>query len=377
MVKAFGLSKPNLLHTQPHNNMKSKILLALSLLFMPLISSAQQAVDLGQVALSKWRIGTGNYSGITSLGSNRYAVVSDKEITDGFFTFLIDQNATTGAIESVYLESFKGNSSPKVSAATGISVRDCEGIAYFPPAGTVFIAGEGDQKILEYNMNGQPTGRELTVPKIFGLGNIVPNYGFESLAYCPTTHRFWTTTESTLLKDGNAAGPMHPGEQNLLRLQSFRDDLLPIAQYAYRMDRGKADDFGKIYVYGVSEIATLPDGRLLVMEREADISNGYLSSQCTCKIFMVNPQESWMIDSSTDLQKLDPNKFMTKRLIATFTTHMTPFKQNFANYEGMCLGRQLNDGRQTLLLISDSQGGYGKGPVHLKDYIRVLILPDF
>lgn len=377
MVKAFGLSKPNLLQTQLRNNMKSKILLALSLLFMPLISSAQQAVDLGQVALSKWRIGTGNYSGITSLGNNRYAVVSDKEITDGFFTFLIDQNATTGAIESVYLESFKGNSSPKVSAATGISVRDCEGIAYFPPAGTVFIAGEGDQKILEYNMNGQPTGRELTVPKIFGLGNIVPNYGFESLAYCSTTHRFWTATESTLLKDGNAAGPMHPGEQNLLRLQSFRDDLLPIAQYAYRMDRGKADDFGKIYVYGVSEIATLPDGRLLVMEREADISNGYLSSQCICKIFMVNPQESWMIDSSTDLQKLDPNKFMTKRLIATFTTHMTPFKQNFANYEGMCLGRQLNDGRQTLLLISDSQGGYGKGPVHLKDYIRVLILPDF
>ena len=35
------------------------------------------------------------------------------------------------------------------------------------------------------------------------------------------------------------------------------------------------------------------------------------------------------------------------------------------------------DGRQTLLLIRDSQGGYGKGPVHLKDYIRVLILPDF
>ena len=115
MVKAFGLSKPYLLHTQLHNNMKSKILLALSLLFMPLISSAQQAVDLGQVALSKWRIGTGNYSGIASLGNNRYAVVSDKEITDGFFTFLIDQNATTGAIESVYLESFKGNSSPRAS----------------------------------------------------------------------------------------------------------------------------------------------------------------------------------------------------------------------------------------------------------------------
>ena len=357
--------------------MKTKFFLTLSLLLAPLISSAQQAVDLGQVALSKWRIGTANYSGITSLGNNRYAVVSDKEITDGFFTFLIDQNATTGAIESVYLESFKGNTSPKVSAATGISIRDCEGIAYFPSANTVFIAGEGDQQILEYDMNGRPTGRQLMIPSIFGLDKIVPNYGFESLAYCPQTHRFWTTTESTLLKDGDAASPLHPDVQNVLRLQSFNDELQPTAQYAYRMDRGKKDDFGKIYVYGVSEIATLPNGQLLVLEREADISNGYLSSLCTCKIFMVNPQQGWQIDSSTDLKKLDPNKFLTKRLIATFTTHMTPFKHNFANYEGMCLGRKLNDGRQTLLLISDSQESYGKGPIHLKDYIRVLILPEF
>ena len=342
----------------------------------PLFMMAQQAVDLGQVALSKWRIGTANYSGITSLGSNRYAVVSDKEPTDGFFTFLIDQNATTGKVESVYLEGFKGNASPRVSASTGVSVRDCEGIAYFPQTGTLFISGEGDQTILEYTMNGQPTGRKLQVPAIFNLNSIVPNYGFESLTYCSATHRFWTTTESTLPKDGQAASALHPGVQNLLRLQAFGDDLEPAAQYAYRMDRGKKDDFGKIYVYGVSEITALPNGRLLVLEREADISNGYLSSQCVCKIFMVNPQEGWQIDSSTNLKKLDPNRFLTKRLIATFTTQMTPFKHNFANFEGMCLGRKLNDGRQTLLLISDSQGGYGKGPVHLKDYLRVLILPE-
>lgn len=346
------------------------------LLLAPMLSAAQQAVDLGQVALSKWQIGTANYSGITALGDNRYAVVSDKEPTDGFFTFLIDQNATTGKIQSVYLEGFHGNASPRTSASSGMSVRDCEGIAYFPKANTIFISGEGDQAILEYAMNGQPTGRQLTVPAIFGINRIVPNYGFESLTYCPTTHRFWTTTESTLTKDGHAASALHPGIHNLLRLQAFDDDLRPVAQYAYRMDRGKKDDFGKIYVYGVSEVTALPNGRLLVLEREADISNGYLSSQCVCKIFMVNPQEGWQIDASTDLLNLDPNRFLTKHLIATFTTNMTPFKHNFANYEGMCLGRKLNDGRQTLLLISDSQGGYGKGPIHLKDYIRVLILPD-
>lgn len=349
-------------------------ILTLIALSLPVALCAQQAADLGQVALSKWNIGTGQYSGITALGDNRYAVVSDKEPADGFFVFRIDQNATTGEVAAVYLEDFKGNPAPTVDA-NGISVRDCEGVAWFPPAGTVFISGEGDQAILEYDMDGRPTGRRLDVPAIFGLDNIVPNYGFEALTYSAATHRFWTTTESTLKRDGAAAGPQHPGEQNLLRLQAFDDDLRPVAQYAYRMDRGKADDFGKIYVYGVPALTALPDGRLLVLEREADVSAGYLSSEVICKIFIVDPTQGWQIDSSTELKQLDPNRFLVKKLLATFTTKLTPFKKTFANYEGMCLGRRLADGSQTLLLISDSQGGYGIGPVHLNDYIRVLILP--
>lgn len=339
-----------------------------------LAAQAQQAVDLGQTALSKWNIGAANYSGIAPLGDGRYAVVSDKEPTDGFFVFRIDQNTTTGAIASVYLESFKGNTSPKLDA-NGLSIRDCEGIAYLPTAGTVFISGEGDQAILEYGMDGQPTGRRLNVPTIFGIDKIVPNYGFEALTYSSHTHRFWTTTESTLPSDGAAAGPQHPGAQNLLRLQAFDDNLQPAGQYAYRMDRGKADDFGKIYVYGVSEMTALDDGRLLVLEREADISQGYLSSQVICKLFLVDPTQGWQIDSSTDLKKLDPNRFLIKTLLTTFTTKYTPFNHSFANYEGMCLGDRLPDGRQTLILLSDSQGGYGKGPFRLNDYIRVLILP--
>ncbi len=350
-------------------------ILPLLFAFFSLNMSAQQAVDLGQVNLAKWRIGSANYSGIAPLGDNRYALVSDKEPAAGYFNFRIDQNAETGEIASVYLESFSGNTTPALNAA-GLSVRDCEGVAYSPYTNTVFVSGEGDQCILEYTMEGQPTGRGLNVPGVFGIRNIVPNYGFEALDYCPQTRRFWTTTESTLLSDGAVAGPQHPGAQNLLRLQSFNDDLQPVAQYAYRMDRGKADDFGMIYAHGVPDVTALPDGRLLVLEREADISKGYLSSLCICKLFVVNPAEGWQIDSATDLSKLDQNRFLTKTLIAVFKTRLTPFLHNFANYEGMCLGRKLNDGRQTLLLVSDSQGGMGKGPVRLNDYIRVLVLPS-
>ena len=338
-----------------------------------LTASAQSAMELKQVAMSKWNIGSGQYSGITHLDANRYAVVSDKEPQDGFFVFRIDQDAHTGEVTSVYLEGFHGNPSPKVDAS-GISVRDCEGIAYMPSTRTLFISGEGDQQVLEYALDGRPTGRRLNVPAAFSTGHIVPNYGFEALAYDAHSHRFWTTTESTLPADGHAASALHPQATNVLRLQSFTDDLQPAAQYAYRMDRGRDDDFGKIYVFGVPEIAALPDGRLLVLEREANVTNGYMGSECRCKLFLVKPSEGHQIDSSTRLQDLDANHFLMKQLLADFKTVLTPFKHTFANYEGMCLGRTLSDGRRTLLLVADSQGGYGKGPVHLKDYIKVIVL---
>ena len=357
------------------NNKMNKLFSTIILSLFAVCSLAQQAMELKQVPLSRWGIGAANYSGITKIDGNRYAIVSDKEPKDGFFVFRIDQNATTGEVVSIYMEGFNGNPPPR-TGTDGMTVRDCEGIAYFVPSNTLFISGEGDQQILEYNQNGLLTGRKLNIPSIFSLANIVPNYGFEALSYSAETHRFWTTTETMLPKDGAAAGPVHPNAQNLLRLQSFDDNLQPAGQYAYKMDRGRNYDFGQTYVFGVPEITALPNGKLVVLEREANISNGYLSSDVVCKLFLVNPNESWQIDSNTNLYNLDPNKFMVKRLLCTFTTRLTPFNLTFANYEGMCLGQKLLDGRQTLLLISDSQGGAGKAMFRLKDYMKVIILDE-
>ena len=336
---------------------------------------AQQVKDLGQVPMSRWGVPAANYSGITPLGADRYALVSDKEAADGFYVMHIAQDAVTGRVDSIRVEGFRGNASPVVGS-DGMSRRDCEGIAFFPPAGTLFISGEGDQKILEYALDGRPTGRQLAVPAIFTADKIVSNYGFEALTYSPVTHRFWTTTESTLRADGPAAGPAAPGAQNLLRLQAFDDDLKPVAQYAYRMDRGRKEKLGKIYANGVPSLLALPDGRLLVLEREVNVTNNYVGSQVVCKLFLVQPDQGWQIDSQTDLRSLDTNRFLIKRLLHTFTTRLTPLNLTFANYEGMCLGRRLDDGRQTILLVADSQGGYGKVGLQLKDHLRVLVLSD-
>lgn len=340
-------------------------LLSFLFLLIPLVAVAQ---PLRQRSMKRWGVTPANYSGITPLGGNRYAVVSDKEPADGFYTMQIVQDSVTGKVTDVIPEGYCANPS-------GTATRDSEGIAYFPQAGTVFISGEGDQQILEYSLNGVPTGRQLNVPEEFGLGKIYPNLGFEAFTYSDATHHFWTISETPLRADGVPNGPAQPETQNYLRLQSFTDELQPLAQYAYRMDLAKSVKPGRTHCHGVPALCALPDGRLLVLEREVRISPHYLSSHVECKIFLINPLESHQIDSYTQFSRLDPNHFMIKTLVATFKTRLNAVQHTFANYEGMCLGRRLCDGTQTLLLINDSQARMGKGPIHLKDYIKVIKLP--
>ena len=337
------------------------------LLLLIILPSTLLSQPLRQRSMKRWGVAPANYSGITPLGGNRYALVSDKEATDGFYTVQILQDPETGKVVEVIPEGYHAN-------PAGTAVRDCEGIAYFPPSGTLFISGEGDQQILEYQQNGLPTGRRLNIPSEFATDKIYSNLGFEALAYSAETHRFWTITEAPLRADGVPNSPSQTEQQNYLRLQCFGDDLQPVAQYAYRMDLAKSAKAGRTHCHGVPALCALPDGRLLVLEREVRISPNYLSSHVECKVFLINPLESHQIDCFTNFSRLDPNHFMIKTLVANFKTRLTTVQHTFANYEGMCLGARLNDGTQTLLLINDSQAGMGKGPIKLKDYIKVVKL---
>ncbi len=71
---------------------------------------------------------------------------------------------------------------------------------------------------------------------------------------------------------------------------------------------------------------------------------------------------------------MSESKFLEKKLVCSWSTKLSVPDLAWANYEGMCLGQKTESGKQTLILVSDSQGGYGKGPVRLKDYIKVLLL---
>ena len=320
----------------------------MALFLAPLTMVAQQAIGLKQRAFPK-TVSAGNYSGITWLGGSRYAVANDKSPTAGFYLMTIDIDSITGELLSVREDTFLTSGQPN---------RDEEGICYVPQNQTVFVSGEKDQEILEYNLQGQLTGRKLNIPEVFKTS--YSNGGFEALTYQVQTHRFWTTTEHTLKADGEKPS-IERKIKNRLRLQSFGDDLQPKEQYWYETDSTNIRKKKGRSILGVSGLAALDDGRIVVLERELYFPKKQIGSYSLVKLYLIDPSQC------------QPGEILQKTLLIAFKTKVNLLRRNFANFEGICLGPKLTDGRQLLILVCDSQNHY-RGI--LKDWYKTIILPQ-
>ncbi len=307
-------------------------------------ASAQVRQASGEAVLIQLRrleVASGQYSGITPIGEESYAVVHDKARGGGLFIFTLGfgEDGTIGPVHAFETD------------AGGPSGRDNEDVVFVPESRTLFVASEGDQRIREYDLSGRETGRELAVPEQFKA--IRSNAGFEALAYADGN--FWTTTETPLPAD--SASGLH-------RIQRFRlVGLIPCEQYLYKADEpvvpAREAQAAQAYVCGISAMTALPDGSLLVLEREVYVPSGgflqMLSAFSLVRLYRVSPLS-------------DSGEVLEKSLVTSFRTGAL----NLANFEGMCLGPVLPDGRRTLLMLADSQGSAG-GLVG--EYIRVMALP--
>ncbi|MCR4583146.1 MAG: esterase-like activity of phytase family protein [Prevotella sp.] len=314
------------------------------LLFLPL--SAQVVVCEQHRFLES--VPAGDYSGITWLGGDSYAVVDDKAPTAGFYRMTITLDSLSGVLQYVRADSF---------ITKGLPTRDAEDICYVPSTQTVFICAEDDGEVLEYKLDGQPTGRRFNIPEVFRTAHC--NYSLEALTYNAATHRFWLTSENTLKADGQRPDIRHK-IANRLRLQSFGDDLQPAEQYWYETDLPQTrKKHGECYL-GVSALAALDDGRLLVLEREFFKAPKAVGSFAHIKIYVVRPEGQ------------TPGSLLEKELLTEFRTKMNLTNHRLANYEGLCVGPRLSDGRQVLVMVADSQHQY-RGL--LRDWFRTIILP--
>ena len=327
--------------------MRESVLLPL-LLAVGLQATAQQ-VTLNKQHHFPMTVPAGNYSGVAWLGGDRYAVVNDKSATAGFHLMTIRTDSVTGNIIEVRADSFM---------TCGLPNRDEEGICYVPQTNTVFVSGEADGQILEYSMDGQLTGRKLAIPDVFATA--YGNSGFEALTYNAKTHRFWTTSENTLKADGEKPS-IKKKIPNMLRLQSFGDDLQPAEQYWYKTDSTAVKKKKGNITLGVSGMVALDNGSLIILEREIRRTLNSIGSFVNVKLYLVNPSQQ------------QPGELLEKQLLTEFRTRINVTQRSFANYEGICAGPRLEDGRLVLLLVADSQNQY-KG--WLKDWFKTIVIPE-
>ncbi|MCR4853811.1 MAG: esterase-like activity of phytase family protein [Prevotella sp.] len=327
------------------------------ILMVPLLLFAQpRLIKVNKQQKFQKQLPAGNFSGITWLGDDRYALVSDKG-DDGFYVFRLQLDTKKGKIKSAENVGFFSTGKPNC---------DAEGIAYVPETNTLFIGSEQTTSVRELSIDGKETGRQLEVPEVFLHHQ--PNRGLESLTYDARNKTFWTVSESTLQMDGGHS-LLQNGKPERLRIQSFDGSLEPRSQYAYLMDTPKKNKDGRNHVHGVSELTALPDGRLIVLEREFYVPKKRVGASVVCKLYVVNPSEGTPLTTDEPLDDNAP--FLSKTLLCEWKTRMNLLHQDIANYEGMCLGPQLPDGRQTLILVADSQNRYGG---LMRDWFKCILL---
>lgn len=342
-------------------------------------------------------VAAGNYSGIAHLHDDIYAVVSDKSDSALYFNFRIQVNPKTGELERVenlgFTERTDGtlnDGKPWLGLEKGF---DHEAIVKVSDS-TLVIASEGYCRLKEFPI--LPTSADAA--KIGYQQNLwesrwpssdfYPNYNFESLAFDPVHQYLWSIPESTFRKDGQPATPQN-GLANRLRLMRLnwgkmkedsnkeeyseqvnsKKDSRYMMTYAYQMDQPSTHKKADIYVMGVSELCVLPDGQLLVLEREAFIPKIKIGAFCKCKLYLINPLNSEVFSMKEKFSSDTP--FLKKRLLTEWKTGLSLSKRSFANYEGMCLGPMLEDGSQVVILLSDSQDQYAGV---LKDWFKTIVI---
>ncbi|HPP75232.1 MAG TPA: esterase-like activity of phytase family protein [Armatimonadota bacterium] len=274
-----------------------------------------------------------------------YYAVSDRSRT--LYGIHVELNMSTGAILSAKIAS-------KQQLAEG---GDLEGIAYDAVEGAIYTSDESGTVIRKYRLktkSSEPLNsiRTLSIsnPLPAVLKNVRDNLSLESLALETKQWALWTANEEALEGDGE---PSTTKQGTVVRLIKLNKNLEPVGQWAYITDPIRSTSpIDNRERSGVSDLAVLPDGTIIVLEREADIRE---FASLSIPDFRIRLYEV-VFDNAADVSKLNNglsgNDYtpVGKRLL---------WERRFPldNYEGLALGPHLGGNTWSLIMISDDQGG--------------------
>lgn len=252
---------------------------------------------------------------------------------------------------------------------------DTEGVA-IGADGQIYISTERNldgrfPQIIVVADNGLVTDELRVDAKFLGTSEnfgVRDNLGFESLTITPDATTLYAATEGALFQDGARASQEAGSPARIVQYDLTSGEAM--AEYIYEVDPIAAEPFDAgLAGSGLVELLALDNqGTLLALERSfsavdpaisAEVDRGY-----TGKLFIVRTQGATNViaednvPTATDEDGLDINvdKTAEKELLLD----LDDLGIVIDNIEGMTLGPVLEDGRQTLTIVSDDNfGGFG------------------
>lgn len=261
-------------------------------------------------------------SGLAWVGGERFVAVSDD---DGrLFHLRIAVDPRTGHISAATAD------------ADLVLPRsdDLEGVALTPDGESVVVSDETGPAVRMYRLRDGALERTATLPPVFT--SIRRNLGFEALTRDPAGN-YWTANEEALQVDG----PTSSAEQGtLVRLLRLDAALRPTGEWAYRTDPIAGGEVLKDRGTGLSELAALPDGRLLALERSLGTEG------LRIRIYELDLGRATDVTRIAELAGAD--------VVPVAKTLLWQRTSPTDNFEGMAVGPPLADGSRSLILVSDN-----------------------
>ena len=258
---------------------------------------------------------------------------------------------------------------------------DFEGIV-LTENGSVYVSSEGEANvganritnpsINEFSLSGQQLS-ELPVDDKFNAVDgtttgIRNNLAFESLTTTPDGRYLYTATENALAQDGSAATVSSTSLSRIVKYDLTTGEV--VAEYVYEVETvaDAPNPANAFATNGLVELLAIDNnGTLLSLERSFSTGNDANGVPLgnTVKLYEVLTQGALNVKDFEDLYREDelddngviipPDRFaidpsVQKRLLLDFADlGITP-----DNLEGLSLGPVLEDGRQSLIVVSDN-----------------------
>ncbi|MFK7977527.1 MAG: esterase-like activity of phytase family protein [Halioglobus sp.] len=285
--------------------------------------------------------GTPEFSGVTYAGGSTYYAVGDRTFDVHEITMAL--NTATGELTAA------GVTGSPLVLDMGV---DTEAIRLLAN-GNYLVSDENGaarSAIREYSPVNGSVIASVSVPAIFDAAE--PNGGFEGLATNADGTESWAINEKKLVGIDGPSVSATNGEW--LRLQHFSSGYVADYQYAYALE-----PLDGTFLTGLTELLLMPTGELLSLERQLGFANGALFYDIL--LFIINTSNATDVSGYNTLADGTFTE-VQKRLL---WSGKLP-----SNYEAMTLGPELNDGSDSLLLVSE--GGPLAGDPNNNAQVKVL-----